>query len=159
MGESSCSNRSPIYRGGALNDDLRYYSLDQENFCGSTLTNISESKTVSSSESVELINDNGKLNQKEKNMLPEEKSFTGVTVNTSMSNKEEDETNSSASRFYKIKSYDKNKPIWKFIYKFIEDNSEELLLLRDKYDDDNGFFIYLSELLIDKLSNQTRLLK
>ncbi|MBA7505481.1 hypothetical protein ES706_04149 [subsurface metagenome] len=159
MGESSCSNRSPIYRGGALNDDLMDYSLDQENFCGSTLTNISESKTVSSSESVELINDNGKLNQKEKNMLPEEKSFTGVTVNTSMSNKEEDETNSSASRFYKIKSYDKSKPIWKFIYKFIEDNSEELLLLRDKYDTDDGFFRYLSKLLIDKLSNETRLLK
>ncbi|GAH05431.1 unnamed protein product, partial [marine sediment metagenome] len=70
-------------------------------------------------------------------MFPKEKSFTGETVNTFISNKEEDRTNSFASRFYKIKSYDKSKPIWKFIYKFIEDNSEELLLLKDKYDTDN----------------------
>jgi len=159
VGESSCSNRSPIYRGGALNDDLRDYSLDQENFCGITLTNISKSKTVSSSESVELINDNGKLNQKEKNMLPEEKSSTEKAVDTSTSKKEKDETNNSAYKFSTIKLYDKNEPIWKFIYKFIEDNSEKLLFLKDKYDTDDQFFTYLSELLIDKLSNQTRLLK
>jgi len=58
-----------------------------------------------------------------------------------------------------IKSYEKNKPIWELIHKFIEDNSEELLLLKDKYETDYGFFTYLSELLIEKLSNETRLLK
>ncbi len=76
-----------------------------------------------------------------------------------MSNKEEDEINSSAPGFYKIKSYDKNRPIWRFIYKFIENNSEELLLLKEKYVIDDGFFTYLSELLIEKLSNKTILLK
>lgn len=108
---------------------------------------------------MELINGDKKLNQKEKIMLPEEKSSTEEAVETSMYKKEKDETNSSASRFSTIKSYDKNEPIWKFIYKFIGNNSEELLLLRDKYDTDDEFFTYLSELLIDKLSIQTRLLK
>jgi len=57
------------------------------------------------------------------------------------------------------KSYEKNKLIWEFIHKFIEDYSENLLILKDEYDTDDGFFTYLSELLIDKLSNETRLLK
>ena len=57
------------------------------------------------------------------------------------------------------KSYEKNKLIWEFIHKFIEDYSENLLILKDEYDTDDGFFTYLSELLIDKLSNEPRLLK
>ncbi|MCK4285221.1 MAG: hypothetical protein KAX18_03415 [Candidatus Lokiarchaeota archaeon] len=57
------------------------------------------------------------------------------------------------------KSYEKNKPIWDFIHKFIEDNSEKLLFLKDKYDTNDGFFTYLCELLVDKLSNEIRLLK
>jgi len=57
------------------------------------------------------------------------------------------------------KSYEKNKPIWKFIHKFIEDNSEKLLFLKDKYDTNDGFFTYLCELLVGKLSNENRLLK
>ncbi len=92
-------------------------------------------------------------------MTPKEKSSTEETGNAPMSKNEKDETNSSASRVYTIKSYDKNEPIWKFIYNFFEGNSKKLYLLKDKYDADNGFFIYLSELLIDKLSNETRLLK
>jgi len=76
-----------------------------------------------------------------------------------MINKKDNKTKSSASRFYKIKSYDKSRPVWKFIYKFIEESSEKLLLLKDKYDSDGRFFTYLSNFLIDKLSNETRLLK
>ena len=92
-------------------------------------------------------------------MLPEEKSSTEEAVDTSSPKMEKDETNSSASRFSTIKSYDKNEPIWKFIYKNIEDNFEKLLLLKDNHDNDDGFFTFLSELLMDKLSNETRLLK
>ena len=51
------------------------------------------------------------------------------------------------------RSYQKNKPIWEFIYKFIEDNSNHLHLLRAQKDNDDRFFAYLSKLLIDKLSN------
>ncbi len=38
------------------------YSLDQENFCESLVANISKSNNITSSEYVELINDNGELN-------------------------------------------------------------------------------------------------
>ena len=142
-----------------INNNQIDFNLNQRNFCRSPLANISGDNEGSSSESVELLNGNKKLNQKEKIMRSEEKTSTEKTVNTFMSNRECDETKSSDSEFSTIKSNDKNEPIWKFIHKYFEDNSEKLLLLKDTYETDDGFFTYLSELLIDKLSNETRLLK
>jgi hypothetical protein len=54
---------------------------------------------------------------------------------------------------------DKNESIWSFICKYIDDNSAELLLLRDKYDTDDDFFRHLSKKLINKLSTETELFK
>ena len=122
-------------------------------------TNINEVKIVSPSKSVELINNSGKLKLKEKNILPEEKPYTDKAVDKSTSKKEKKDTDGYVSRVSTIKSYDKSAPIWKFIYEYIEENSEKLLLLNDKYDTDHEFFTYLSKSLIDKLSNETRLLK
>ncbi len=151
-------NKTPIYEEGTFNENLINSTPDQRYFYESPVTNFSEGNSISSSESVELINSEGKLNQKEKIILPGEKSFREETGNTPISKKKEDKTNSTAHRFYIIKSYDKSKPIWKFIYKFIENNSEKLLPLKDKYDTSDGFLTYLTELLIDKLSNETGLL-
>jgi len=83
----------------------------------------------------------------------------GSTNSCCKKNKTEPQNNSPASKFSTIKLYDKNGPIWKFINKFIEDNSEELLLLMGEYDTDDDFFTYLSELLMDKISTETRLFK
>ncbi|MBY9008187.1 MAG: hypothetical protein KGD63_15715 [Candidatus Lokiarchaeota archaeon] len=154
---SFCSKHPQSYRKNVLNNNQIEYNLNQRNFYRTPLVNTSGDKDGSSSESVELLNSDKKLNQKEKFMIYEEKSSIGEAVDASAPKKEKDENNCSSS--YTIKSYIKSKPIWKFIHKFIEDNSEELLLLKDKYDTDDGFFTYLSELLIDKLSNETRLLK
>ena len=156
---SFCSKRPQSYRKNVMNNNQIDYNLNQRSFCRSPLTNISGGKEGSSSESVELLNGDKKLNQKEKIMIHEEKSSIGEAVDASAPKKEKDENNCSTSSSYTIKLYDKSKPIWKFIYKFIEDNFEKSLLLKDKYDTDDEFFIYLSELLIDKISNETRMLK
>lgn len=156
---SFCSKRPQSYRKNVINNNQIDFNLNQRNFCRSPLANISGDIEGSSSESVELLSGNKKLNQKEKIMRSEEKTSTEKTVNTFMSNRECDEIKSSDSEFSTIKSNDKNEPIWKFIHKYFEDNSEKLLLLKDTYETDDGFFTYLSELLIDKLSNETRLLK
>ena len=81
-GESSCSNRSLIYRENALNNNQMDYSLNQGNFCGSFLANIRKSKGVSSSESVELINSDEKLNQKEitRSMRQKKEDKESVTI-------------------------------------------------------------------------------
>jgi len=157
--ESFCSMRPQSYRKNVMNNNQIDYNLNHKNFCRSPLANISGDNEGSSSESVELLNGEKKLNQKEKIISPEEKSSTEETVNTFMFNREGDEIKSSDSRFSTIKSYDKNEPIWKFIYKYFEDNSKKLLLLKDTYETDDGFFIYLTKFLIDKLSTETRLLK
>jgi len=156
---SFCPKRPQSYRKNVMNNNQIDYNLNQRNFCRSPLANIIGDKEGFSSESVELLNANKKLNQKEKIMSPEEKSSIEGAVNKSMSNKEEDETNSFTSKFSTIKLYDKSKPIWRFIHKFIEDNSERLLLLKDTYETDDEFFIYLTKFLIDKLSTEGRLLK
>ncbi len=135
------------------------YDFYQKQLCSLSDKKIKEVKIVSSSKSVELINKSRKLKLKEKILLPEEKPYTDKAVDKSTSKKEKINTNGCVSRVSTIKSYDKSKPIWKFIYKVIEDNSEELLFLKVKYDTDDEFFTYLSELLLAKLSNETRLLK
>ena len=56
------------------------YSSNQGNCCGSPLPNISESKNISSLESVELINGNYKLNLKEKTILVRQKKEDAKTV-------------------------------------------------------------------------------
>lgn len=135
------------------------YDFHQRGLCRLFETNINEVKIESPSKSVELINDSGKLKLKEKIILPEEKPYTDKAVDKSTSKKEKKDTNGYVSRVSTIKSYDKNELIWKFLYKFFEDNPEKLFLLKDKYKTDGGFFTYLSELSIAKLSNETRLLK
>ncbi|MFW9874565.1 MAG: hypothetical protein ACFFG0_15780 [Candidatus Thorarchaeota archaeon] len=154
-----CINRPANNKLAEGAQDEIFIEINQEYLCESSETIISDDNEVTSSESVELINNYENLNQKEKIMVPEEKSFTEDAVGTSTPKKEKDETNSSASRSSTIESYVKNEPVWKYVYKFIEDNSEKLLFLKVKYDTDDEFFTYLSKLLIDKLSNKTRLLK
>ncbi len=149
---------TPIFGEGTFNENLIDSIPDQRNFNESSVTNFSEGNNISSSESVELINSEGKINRKENVILPVEKYFLVETSNTSMPNKKENKNNSFPPRFYNFKSYDNSKPIWIYIYKFIEDNSEYLLLLKDKNDSDEEFLIHLTKLLINKLSNETGLL-
>ena len=73
MGESSCSNRSPIYRGNPINYVQMDFSLNQGNFCESPIANLCEGKEDSSSDSVELINGNYKLNLKETILMSQKK--------------------------------------------------------------------------------------
>ncbi len=57
-----------------------------------------------------------------------------------------------------ITSVEKYKLIWEFIHKHIKNNSEKLLNLKEG-NDNNDFFAYLTEVLMDKLLTETRLLK
>ncbi|KKN40408.1 hypothetical protein LCGC14_0733620 [marine sediment metagenome] len=141
------------------NNSQSQYDFHQKKLCRLSDTNINEAKVVSLSKSVELINKSGKLKLKEKILLPEEKLYTDKPVDKFTSKKEKKNTNGFVSKVSTIKTYDKNELIWIVIYKFIDDNSEKLLLLRNKYKTDVGFFTYLSELSIAKLSNEAGLLR
>ena len=62
-------NKTPIFEECTFNENLIDSTPDQKYFYESPVTNFSEGNNISSSESVELINSEGKLNQKEKIIL------------------------------------------------------------------------------------------